>query len=324
MDELLELQRARGFSHIMVLLQDMSLWGDDDTSFGKARDTNGYKSLAAANLSLQDEYIRYVVARFGCFTDIWELFNEDSYAPDDYLAHLAAVVREADPYRHPLTTNYARPAAKWNEMVTWHAYMAIPANDVDIWVAATAGKYKSYGKPVLNTEFGNKALFSNVDPVKWRVAAWTAFMSESNMLYWAQTGNRTQPGRPRGNSNAYIGADSRQHLRVLGDFTRDLPVDLRPVDCTYSPQNDVRIYALANARTAVVYVHHWPDHTKPYVLDGRLFIHTGPGAWKAKWIDPVTGAVVKESSAQVNGQYAMVEMPPVTIDLACRLDRAER
>jgi hypothetical protein len=281
---------------------------------------SGYKSIKAANLALQEAYMRYVVARFGAFVDIWELFNEDSYAPDEYLAHLAALIREADPYRHPITTNYTRHAT-WNEIVTWHAYLGIPANETDIWVAAQIGKYKS-GKPVLNTEFGNKAILSNVDPIKWRVAAWTAFMSESNMLFWGQSGRKIEPGRPSGNSNAYLGPDSRQHLRVLSEFTRDLPIDLRPVECSYSLP-DLRVYAMGNGKTAVAYVHHWRDHSKPLALPTQIYVHTGAGNYKATWIDPATGAVVKTQDVSTKGQYAIFPMPPITIDLACRLERQD-
>ena len=166
MDELLALQRAHGMSHIMILFQDMSLWGKDQTAFGGVDDVENYKSLKAANLPLQEAYLRYVVARFGAFVDIWELFNEDSFAPNDYLARLAAVVREADPYDHPITTNYTRSSEKWCEIVTWHGYMNIPAAETDAWLADKIGRLKSYGKPVLNTEFGNKGVLSNVDPVK--------------------------------------------------------------------------------------------------------------------------------------------------------------
>jgi hypothetical protein len=323
MDELLVLQRAHGFSHLMVLFQDMSLWGKDTTSFGSVDDLVGYKSIAAPNLALQDAYIRYVVARFGSFVDIWELFNEDSYAPSDYLAHLAAVVREADPYKHPVTTNYARSTEKWCEMVTWHAYMGIPAGQVDGWLAAQIGKYKAYGKPVLNTEFGNRGSLSNVDPVKWRIAVWAAYMNESNILFWGMSGRKTPGGVPRGNSNAYLGADSRQHFRVFNDFTRDLPIDLRPVDASYSAQSDLRVHAMANGKTAVVYVHHFADHTTPYAEVQRIYVHTGPGSFRATWIDPATGVTVKTVKAQTRGQYAFFEMPPVTIDLACRLDRED-
>jgi hypothetical protein len=321
MDELLALQRAHGFAHIMVPFQDMSLWGKRSTAFGAVDDLKGYKSLQAPNLPLQEAYLRYIVARFGAFVDIWELFNEDSYAPNDYLAHLAAVVREADPYDHPITTNYTRSAEDWCELVTWHGYMGIPAEAVDAWVADLAGRHKHHRKPVLSTEFGNKGLYSNVDPVKWRIAAWTAYMSESNVLFWAMSGTRTTPGR-RGNANAYLGPDSRRHLRTLNEFTRDLPVDMRPVECTYGYHEAIRFYALSNGKTSVVYAHHFADHSAPYTFPGRVYVHTGAGSFRITWIDPADGKVVKTGRAESRGQYVFFEMPPVTIDLACRIDRA--
>ena len=321
MDELLALQRAHGFSHIMIPFQDMSLWGSDTTSFGENRDVDGYKSLKAPNLALQEAYLRYIVARFGAYVDIWELFNEDSYAPDDYLARLSAVIREADPYRHPITTNYTRSTEGWCEIVTWHGYMSIPAAETDAWLADKIGRLKSFGKPVLNTEFGNKGWLSNVDPVKWRIAVWTAYMNEANILFWGMSGVKTKPGRTQGNSNAYLGPDSRQHFRVLDEFTRDLPVDLRPVECTYSQQSDLRIYALSNRKTSVVYVHHFADHEKPWGRNERIYVHTGPGRFRVTWIDPSDGKTVHSGAAETRQQYLFFEMPPVTIDLACRLDR---
>lgn len=323
MDELLALHKAHGFAHILVPFQDMSLWGKDVTAFGPVNDLAGYKSLQAPNLPLQEAYLRYVVARFGCFVDIWELFNEDSYAPDDYLAHLASVVRDADPYRHPITTNYTRSTAPWNEMVTWHAYLGIPAAQVDGWLAALVGKYKGYGKPVLNTEFGNRGSLSNVDPVKWRIAVWSAYMNESNILFWGMSGRKTEPGKIKGNANAYLGPESRRYFRIFHDFTRDLPIDLRPVEASYSAQHDLRIYAMANGSTAVVYIHHFSDHRTPYSDVRRIYVHTGPGRYRATWIDPATGAVVKTVDAETRGQYAYFDVPPVTIDLACRLDRRD-
>lgn len=323
MDELLAVQRAHGMSHIMIPFQDMSLWGKDVTAFGTVDDVVNYKSLKAANLPLQEAYLRYIVARFGAFVDIWELFNEDSYAPNDYLARLAVVIREADPYKHPITTNYTRSSEKWNEIVTWHGYMSISATETDAWLADKIGRLKSYGKPVLNTEFGNKGVLSNVDPVKWRIAAWTAFMNESNILYWGMSGRKTEPGQPRGNSNAYLGPDTRRQLRVLNEFIRDLPLDLRPVECTYSQQNDLRIFALGNEKTTVLYVHHFADHSRPYKLDQRIYVHTGAGRFRVTRMNPEDGRVIRSGSAVTQQQYLFFEMPPLTIDLACRVEREE-
>ncbi len=324
MDELLRLQRRHGFRHIMILLQDMSLWGGSDTTFGNIRDTKKYKSLRADNLPQQDAYLRYVVARYGCFVDIWELFNEDSYAPNDYLAHLAKVVRDADPYRHIITTNYARPDQDWCEIVTWHEYMGMPASQIDVYVAEQIGKLKSYGKLVQNTEFGNQGWLSNYDPIKWRVAVWTAFMNESGMLFWGMSGRKTKGGRPyRGNANAYLGPQSRQYFRVLADFTRDMPIDMRPVASGYTEHNDIRIYSLSNGNVTALYVNHFADHTSTYEFTEPLFVQTGPGSFSATWIDPADGKVIRTDEVSTPQHYLILKMPPITIDLACRIDRTD-
>jgi hypothetical protein len=322
-DRILAAQRAHGAAQILVPFQDMSLGSRDKTAFGAVQDVTGYKSLKAANLPLQEAYLRYIVARWGAYVDIWELFNEDGSAPVDYLARLAATVREADPYRHPITTNYTRSGEPWCEIATWHGYVRMPAAGVDEWIAAMVGRYKSYGKPVLNTEFGNKGTLSNVDPVKWRVAVWSAFMSESNVLFWDMSGRKTEPRDTQSNSNAYLGADSRQHFRVFHEFTRGLPVDLRPVEASYTWHGDVRVYALSNGRTGVLYVHHFADHARPYQRKERDYIQMGPGRFRLTWVDPGDGRVVKTDMRETAQPYLFFETPPVTVDLACRVERED-
>ena len=325
MDEVFRIHRTHGFSEILILFQDMSLWGDLTSAFGRARDLVNYKSLKAANLPMQDRYLRYVVARFGCFVDIWELFNEDSYAPNDYLAHLAKVVRDADPYAHIITTNYARPKEPWCEIATWHEYMGMPASEVDAYLTSQIALAKSSGKVVQNTEFGNQGQLSNVDPVKWRIAVWTAFLNESGMLFWGMSGNKVPAGRKsaKGNSNAYIGPDSRSHFRVLNEFTRDMPIDMRPVWTGYTEHTDIRTYGLGNGLVTAVYVHHFADHGKEYQLPFRLFVETGPGMFRARWIDPADGKELKTEEVRNVQQFLSLTLPPVKIDAACRIDRIE-
>jgi hypothetical protein len=263
------------------------------------------------------------VARFGCFVDIWELFNEDSFAPNDYLAHLAEVVRRADPYGHIITTNYARPREPWCQIVTWHEYMGMPANEVDLYLSQQIGLYKSYGKVVQNTEFGNQGGLSNVDPIKWRIGVWTAFMNESGMLFWSMSGRKVAAGpiKGPGNANAYVGADSRQHFRVLNAFTRDMPIDMKPVPIGYTRHKDIRLYALSNGQVTAVYVHHFADHEKEYRHEGKVMVQTGPGRFRARWIDPADGREVATEELNTPQHYSLLAVPPVKIDLACRIDR---
>jgi hypothetical protein len=324
MDRILAIQRSHGMSEMLTLFADMSLWGDAQGPFGHIRDLKNVKSLEAPNLAVQEKYIRYVVARFACFPDIWEIFNEDSFAPDDYLAHLADVIRRANPYQHLITTNYARPNADWCQIVTWHDYMGMPVNDVDVYLAGQIGMYKSFGKVVQNTEFGNQGPLGNIDPIKWRVATWTAFMNESGLVFWGMSGRKWPAGTIKadgGNANAYLGPDSRQYFRVLNDFTKCLPIDLRPAATGWTRHDEIRQYALSDGKVTVLYVHHFRDYSKAYALRGPLYVQTGPGRFRVRWIDPADGREIASEEVDTSQVYSKLTMPPVVIDIAARLDR---
>jgi hypothetical protein len=203
--------------------------------------------------------------------------------------------------------------------------MGMPPNEVDSYITKVLAGLKGHGKVVLNTEFGNQGKLSNYDPVKWRIAVWTAFMNESSILFWGMSGRKTRPGRrnARGNANAYIGPDSRRYFRVLNDFTAGLPIDMRPVRSGYTGHDQIRTYALSNGKTTVLYVHHFADHTKPYQHPRGLFVKTGPGRFQATWIDPADGKRVRTDEIHCEQDQLTIHLPPVTIDAACRIDRLD-
>jgi hypothetical protein len=322
LDRMYALHRAAGFSQIAILFQDMSAYGRGDHAFGSVCDRLDFKSLTAANLALQEQYLRYVVARYACYVDIWEIFNEDSFAPDDYLRHLYRVIREADPYDHPITTNFSRPEEDYCDLIVPHQYVAIPDLEVDALVAKDVGALKSYGKVVQYTEFGNKNTLSNDDPVKWRLAAWTALMNESGMLFWSMSGRKTSPSAElSGNSNAYLGRDSRAHFRALLDFVRDLPITARP-QAIETVSQQFRAYCLGDRDTTMLYLHHFRDHGKPTEAE-PLRVQLGAGRYRVHWIDPADGKPLAPDPPVSGspGMFLMITVPPFAVDAACRIDR---
>jgi hypothetical protein len=201
--------------------------------------------------------------------------------------------------------------------------MGMRASQVDAYVAEQIGKFKSYGKPVLNTEFGNQGWLSSYDPIKWRIATWTAFLNEGNILFW-YSAVKSQGRRPyRGNANAYIGPESRRFFSVLNSFTQSCPIDLRPVAIGYTEHNDVRLYALSNGKVTVIYANHFSDHGSSFELPEALFVQTGPGKFKAVWIDPANGETVKTEHLETAQQFLTFQLPPIKIDLACRMERLD-
>jgi hypothetical protein len=320
LDDSCRILKQYGWSHILTFFEDMSLWGDGKSAFGSIRDTENYKTLKNPHLPEIDAYLRYIVARWGAYVDIWELYNEDSFSPSDYLAHLAKVVREADPYKHPITTNYERPNEPWCELLSCHEYQGRPANEVPGHLAKEFARFKSYGKPVLYTEFGYQAIYSNDDPVKWRVSVWTAFMNECSIGFWNMSGRRTLPKDKGGPVNAYLGEESRKHFKILTDFTRDLPLSLRPVTPGFTSEQPVQSFALGNENLTALYVHHFRAY-EPVKIKDPFHIWTGAGKFHIKWISPESGETLSELNAQSKGNMVELAIPEFTVDLAARIER---
>lgn len=316
--------RAHGFAVIIIPFQDMSLWGYGDGAFGHNRDLDGWKNIKNENaVRPVKQYLRYLIARYAAQTDIWEIFNEDSFTSNEWLRDIAHYIRSLDPYGHIVTTNYERPTEDWCELVNPHEYMWMDASEVDAHLTKEIARFKSFGKPVVYTEFGNQGTLSNRDPVKWRIAVWTAFMNEAAILFWHMGGGITSP-RPqaRGNANAYLGPEAREYFRVLQDFTRDVPVTLRPAFNGYAgPGEFVRRYALSDGKMTLLYVHHYRDQQKPIRAD--VFVWTGPGEFDVTWIDPATGNTVATEKTAANGQVCRLKTPDVAIDIAAKIIRAD-
>ncbi len=92
---------------------------------------------------------------------------------------------------------------------------------------------------------------------------------------------------------------------------------------SYASHDEINLYALSNGRTAVLYAHHFADPSKPYTLKGRTYVHTGAGNFRIRCIDPADGKVVRADRRGTTQQYLFFDLPPVAIDLACRLDRED-
>jgi hypothetical protein len=324
LDTAFALRHKYRVAQMLTLFQDMSLNKNFISAFGDIKDTVNYKSVTAANLALQEKYLRYQVARFAAYVDIWELFNEDSFAPPNYLAHLAKVVREADPYKHPITTNYERPEQAWCEIVCPHEYMTVPANETDGHMVNDFVRLKSFGKPVQYTEFGNKVMFSNDEPDKWRIMVWTAFTREVHMLFWSQSGSKSFPkdAKSMANCNVYLGPETREHFRILRRYSEDLPVTMRPIFTGWGNRDhEVRVGGVGDADHALIYLHHFTDHEQE-VQPKPLYVRTTPGTFRLRWIDPASGNMVKEETMSTHMEILAIESPPtLIIDLALRIDR---
>jgi len=323
LDESMRLARSHGFAAILTAFQDMSVWGEAGTAFGDNRATGAWKDASSAETFRPVKaYLKYLVARYGAYVDIWEFFNEDSFTQSDRLAEMAAFVRKEDPYRHLLTTNVERPQEPWCDMATPHEYMWMPASEIDGHLCKELLRLKSFGKPVLYTEFGNQRRMSNVDPVKWRVAVWVAFMNESALLFWHMGGIQVEFAE-KSNANAYLGPQARQYFAVFQGIVKDVPVTARPVNAGWTEKGEkLWRYALSDGRMTLLYVHHYGDHTTPHEPRSQK-VWTGPGRFRITWLDPATGEVLKTGEAASDLGYMLtVDSPEITVDAVAKIEKS--
>ena len=323
LDHTFSLLVERGFSTMLIPFQDMSLWTTDTTIFGPVRTLTGWKDVhdSAMQAAIR-HYLRYLVARYACWTDVWEFFNEDIYVPDDWLAEISAYVRQIDPYRHLHSNSYERPQAPWCDVLAPHLYLRVPAAATEAILTRELARLKSFGKPVVFTEFGNKGNLSNRDPDKWRVAVWTAFMNESAVVFWGMGGIETIPTEEGGgNSNAYLGPEARQYFRNFFAFAEGLPADLRPAMIGYPGGDGVARFALSNGQKTVIYLHHYAGYET--ATKAGIYVWSWPGRFEIKWYHPAAGEWTAGGEVESSGNVLLFESPDFNQDLAALITRVD-
>jgi hypothetical protein len=320
-DELYKTFTAKNFHGITIFFQDMSRWGnpekDKKIAFGSMRKTDGYKNMQNAELyAAAKKYMRYIVARYAAYTDIWEFFNEDDYTPDEWLNETAAFVKDLDPYKHLMTTNYERPYLDWCDLVTPHEYMSMDSTNVDQHLAKEGCRFKHFKKPVLYTEFGNQSELGNQGRNKWRVAVWSTFFNEIALLFWDMTRPVYTSGENPGPINAFLGPTERKDLKVFQKFVKDIPAGARTIGVYPDEESEIRGYGLATDNMVWGYVNHKSSHADK-ISGLKVKVETGFGNWSVKWINTTKGEKIgEEIIIKSSGRCTDLEIPKIKVDAA--------
>lgn len=265
-------------------------------------------------------FVQYSVDRWGAYVDIWELLNERD-ASAAWIDAVAQVVRDRDPYGHPVTTSWERPELASIELNVPHWYADEPALDSDAVTAGLADAWRAFGKPVLVGEQGNSQPpgqeFGNWSPdsaLRMRLRTWTAFFHQTSFLFW-NTSWATN-GASGGASNIYLGPEERRVTHLLRWFAG---FALRPDSYVSDPApiagldpGSVRAHALASSDTLAVYFHHFLDHDAP--VSGQQVTIFAPAAGTGRFLDPATGELLG-TLAIAAGPNALT-LPDFTVDLA--------
>jgi hypothetical protein len=252
--------------------------------------------------------------------DIWEVSNE-STASDSDLTLVANYIKANDPNRHPVTTSFVysnspqvRDIAAL-DITSPHFYTSANQFDVDRETYDNIINWKSFGKPVIIGEYGNVVVNWDVtSDLRNRLATWSAFFAEGSIIFW-NTSFIMNYSNPNSVANAYLGPTTRGYIRVLTDYTGQVPADARIANITVSNPNSVRASALSSSSGYFAYLHAYTNHTS--ATGGVTVTITVPQSGTATWINPSTGAVLGTQSVSAGVQT--LNVPSFLIDAALKI-----
>ena len=258
-----------------------------------------------------ENYIKYVVARFGAYVDVWEISNE-AVASDEYVQTIAQLIEKNDPYKRLISVSWEKPQLNSITLIAPHWYQSENDNESDLATIDQINKFSEYKKPIIFGEHGNQD--KNWDPSsaqRMRVRTWTAFFHQAGLVFWNQSSSKDHYNPTFQNSNIYLGEEERAYQAVFLQLTRDLPVDLVPLPDP-PRSSGVRPYALKSDNLLLYYVFNSNvDENATTTVVNML-----AGRAKAEWFDTKTGELLHTEEAEPN---ATLTSPPFTRDIFVKL-----
>jgi hypothetical protein len=270
----------------------------------------------------EERFLRYCVARWGVYTDFWELLNESDASPA-WSTLMADYVRSIDPDRKPVTSSAqsAQTQIAGTDFVDAHWYESEDELTSDTRTAQQASLWKLAGLPVIVGEQGNTGMnWDAGSATRMRIRAWTALFQQIGLVFWNTSWSRAGMNggsySPGAASNIYLGPEERGYVHALKAFTDRLDAGMHPASVSTSGPASIHAYGLASTQLEAVYLHHAENHTAS--ASGRLLLSlpdTGnAGSFVGHWIDPATGnqlGTVVLAEGQQN-----IDIPPFVVDLA--------
>lgn len=283
-------------------------------------------------------YVRYAVARWGPYVDIWELVNEYPVS-EGWMRDLAEQIHRIDPLRqdpecqrpigkrrcrHPITASWARADVREIEINAPHWYQnGHPQSDVDTMRVVLDGlahegpfPKSRFPKPIFIAEAGDH---SPGPPVHWdigaRLKAFSAFFNEAHLVFWEF--GYIDEGKSLGGA-LFTNPMVRAYLAHVRTYTEQVDPDavprrrVGPGENTYRQVGTTRVYELASARGRYAYL---VNPTCPDTrVDGLEIDLDIPADGTAHWYRPATGTF--EAPMAVTAGTHRMTVPSFACDIA--------
>jgi hypothetical protein len=272
-------------------------------------DINGSEPLEDAAI---ERYVNYIVARYGAYVDIWELFNESS-ASNYYYNTISAYLRSIDPYHRLISVSDQQPQLACIDINSPHWYQKESelVSDIDAYNMITSRK--SYNKPIIFGEQGNSVQnWDTLSSVRMRLRAWASFFAEGTLIFWNTSVCKNYMAAVA--ANIYLGPTERGYISALQYFTAFADTSTTQIKLTPQNPSQVRAYGLGSQRMTFGYFVHYNTHANNV---STAFTIRLPRDGRISWINPADNSIVKTDSVSYGDQT--ISSPPFEIDLAMRI-----
>ncbi len=268
----------------------------------------------------QLEYVRRCVKRYDEDVAIWELANE-TQSTDAEITFGANYIKSIDAKKRPVTVSFHPrnnpvlhdiPAI---DLTSPHWYQEDNSEfSFDQDVVDRFAQLKNWGKPIIAGEYGlSSANWSPVSALQMRLASWSAFFNEVGLCFWNTSWDKNL--KTEGASNIYLGKQERSVIKVLSDFTKQVPGDALIANTLVNKPASVRAFALSSRNGYFAYLHAFTNHQSQ--TSGTSITIELKTAGYATWIEPATGRVLATGKVLTGRQTLTV--PPFLIDVALKI-----
>lgn len=264
--------------------------------------------------ALLSEYIRYVIARYGAYVDIWEMVNEYQ-APQEVKNFIASEIEKYDFEDRLVTISPEDKEDKNIDIISPHWYESEIAEVSDKVVSDYVNTFADSDKPVVFGEQGNATHnWDRMSALRMRVRIWTSFFNQAYIIFWNMSDKigvkQTYPLF----ANIYLGEEERKYIKNFINFTNDLDINLTKTKIDIN-SGGVRGYGLQTQESFVGYIYHYLDPRRLTIANISLKL---PFAGTLVWYDPSTGNHIKDDYCNA---YCVVNTPQFLSDIAFKLVR---
>jgi hypothetical protein len=271
---------------------------------------NGSTPLEEAAIK---RYIKYVVARYGAYTDIWELFNESS-ASAYYYDAITAYIKSIDPYQRLISVSDERPQLDGIDINSPHWYEKESELESDERAWTMINSRKLYGKPIIFGEQGNSVqCWDPLSALRMRIRLWTSFFAEGILIFWNASWAKDYQHPVA--ANIYLGQTEEDYVRALHDYSAKADSSVKPFVISPLNSSNVRAYGLGGQQQVFGYFHHYNNHSEEVNTSFKYRMRK-PGI--IYWINPADNSVINSYPLKFGTQ--IITSPGFNIDLAMRID----